>query len=308
MEIKQLECFLAVAEERHFTKAARRLNLVQSGLSQTIRALEDELGGPLFVRTTRHVGLTPAGEVLLKEAARVVSAAREARFAVTQVHGLARGQLRIGSIQSLYPFVDLPRSLAKFRESYPGIDVQLMLDGAAPLLELLDEGRFDIVFAAADNLTPGCTSRMLACESLVLTCAPTHPLSKTTLPSLKDLCNYPFVDLKADWGMRRMIDRLFLSLGSTRNIAFEVNDVSMLLDLVARGLGIALLPESVAERGWLHEDSNIVGVELKEDEALCWELVVGFKGQGGSPSDRLTEAFLELMVSANGDPVQYQLE
>lgn len=82
----------------------------------------------------------------------------------------------------------------------------------------------------------------------------------------------------------------------------------MLLDLVARGLGIALLPESVAERGWLHEDSNIVGVELKEDEALCWELVVGFKGQGGSPSDRLTEAFLELMVSANGDPVQYQLE
>ncbi len=74
MDIKQLECFVAVAEERHFTKAAQRLNLVQSGLSQTIRSLENELGGPLFVRTTRHVDLTPAGTVLLREAHRVISA------------------------------------------------------------------------------------------------------------------------------------------------------------------------------------------------------------------------------------------
>jgi DNA-binding transcriptional LysR family regulator len=143
MDLKQLECFIAVAEERHFTRAARRLNVVQSGLSQTIRMLEDELGGPLLVRSTRRVDLTPAEKVLLKEAAYVLAAAREARLAVTQVHGLARGQLRIGSIQSLAPFVDLPASPGRFRNRFSGIDVPLLLDGATPLLDEVNEGRFD---------------------------------------------------------------------------------------------------------------------------------------------------------------------
>ena len=122
MDLKQLEHFVALAEERHFTCASRRLNLVQSGLSASIRSLEEDLGGPLFIRSTRRVDLTPAGEVLFDEARRVLAAAIDARHAVTHVHELARGRLSIGAIHSLAPFVDLPASLALFRAAFSGID------------------------------------------------------------------------------------------------------------------------------------------------------------------------------------------
>ena len=242
LDIKQLQCFVAVAEERHFTRAAQRLGVVQSGLSQNIRALEEELGGPLFARSTRRVDLTPAGKILLQEAYRVLTAAREARLAVTQVHGLARGQLRIGSIQSLAPFVDLPASLGRFREKFAGIDVELLLDGAAPLLDEVNEGRLDLVFTQPGEIGASMATLMLACEDMVAVCAPGHPLAGARALTLQALVGETFVDLKADWGMRRLLDRSFASLHAARKVGFEVNDVSMLMDLAARGLGVALVP------------------------------------------------------------------
>jgi DNA-binding transcriptional LysR family regulator len=307
MDLKQLECFIAVAEERHFTRAAQRLNIVQSGLSQTIRMLEDELGGPLLARSTRRVDLTPAGKVLLKEAARVLAAAREARLAVTQVHGLARGQLRIGSIQSLAPFVDLPASLGRFRDRFPGIDVQLLLDGAASLLDEVNEGRLDLVFTQPGDTGAGMVTRMLACEDIVVVCPPHHPLVGGPAANMLGLMDEIFVDLKPDWGMRRLLDRGFASLSAARTTAFEVNDVSTLLDLVAQGLGIALVPESIARaRARDVRASPIAIVPLSDAATPCWELIVAFKGHNGQPSDRVTKTFLDLLVSKNGAPVQYQ--
>jgi DNA-binding transcriptional LysR family regulator len=307
MDLKQLDCFIAVAEERHFTKAAQRLNLVQSGLSQTIRSLEVELGGPLFIRTTRHVDLTPAGVVLLQEAYRVVAAMRQARLAVTQVHGLARGQLRIGSIQSLAPFVDLPSSLSRFRQKHPGIDVQLLLDGALSLLNETHEGRLDLVFTQPEDVAIGMTARMLACEDLVLVCAPSNPLALAPPPAMAALCAETFIDLKADWGMRRLIDHSFTGKGLARTIAFEVNDISMLLELVAVGLGVALIPESVAMARLNDASASpIAVVELAAGEAPCWELIVAYKGRDGKPSNRVAKAFLNMLVATNGGPVQYE--
>ena len=91
MDLRQLEHFVAVAEERHFTRAASRLNIVQSGLSASIRALEEEMGAPLFLRTTRRVNLTSAGQAFLEEANRVLAAARVARNVVVELQGLGAG-------------------------------------------------------------------------------------------------------------------------------------------------------------------------------------------------------------------------
>jgi len=307
MELRQLECFVAVAEERHFSRAAQRLNLVQSGLSQTIRTLEHELGGPLFIRSTRRVDLTPAGKALLQEAHRVLEAAREARLVVTQVNGLARGQLRIGSIQGLAHFVDLPSSLGRFRLQYPGIDVQLVLDGAAPLLDEVNDGRLDLAFAQPGGIGAGITSRMLACEDMVLICAPLDPAAREPLPNLAALRHQTFVDLNPDWGMRRLLDRSFAALGINRKISFEVNDLNLLTDLVAAGLGIALIPESVAQARAADGSSKPVAVvEFTQQEPPCWEVVVAFKGRNGHPADRVTEKFLDLMVTKDGGPIQYQ--
>lgn len=307
MDLRQLECFVTVAEERHFTRAAQRLHQVQSGLSQTIRLLEDELGGPLFIRTTRRVELTPAGKILLGEARRVLAAARDAQLAVTQVHGMARGQLRIGSIL-MAPFVDLPRSISRFRQKFPGINVELVLDGAAPLLQEVDEGRLDIAFAQPGEMSAGMSSRLIACEDMVAICAPDHPLACRRRTRLDALASFTFADLRVDWGMRRLSDRAFAAVNKPRKIAFEVNDVTMLIDLVARGLGIALVPESVAAaRKRNRRASPIAVVPLIGRDPLCWEVVVAFNGQNGVPSDRVTRAFLDLLVTENGQPIQYDL-
>ncbi|MEI9997983.1 MAG: LysR family transcriptional regulator [Verrucomicrobiota bacterium] len=305
MDLRQLEYFVTVAEERHFTRAARRLHLVQSGLSQTIRLLEDELGGPLLVRTTRRVDLTPAGKVLLLEARRVLAAAREAQIAVTQVQGMVRGKLRIGSIV-MAPFVDLPGSIGRFRQKYPGIDVELVLDGAAPLLEEINEGRLDVVFTQPGEMSAGMTARLVACEDMVVICAPGHPLVHEGPVKLAALARHTFADLKSDWGMRRLLDRAFAAAGRSRKIAFEVNDITMLTDLVARGLGIAIVPESVARaRRRDKAAAPIARVPLADREPLCWEVAVAFNGQGGQPAGRITRAFLEELVNEKGRPIKY---
>ncbi|WP_448096201.1 LysR family transcriptional regulator [Luteibacter yeojuensis] len=302
MDLKQLEYFVAVAEERHFTRAAQRLNVVQSGLSQTIRALEDELGGPLFVRTTRSVALTAAGGVLLEEAHRVLDAARAARLAVTQVHGLARGRLRIGAIQSLAPFIDLPMTLGRFREAFGGIDIELRFDGSADLLDEVRGGRLDIAFTQPPAMPVAeVTTKLLVCEGLVAVCPPKHRLAGAHDVTLADLARESYVDLRADWGMRQLIDASFAKAGLDRRIGFEVNDMGMLLELAAQGLGIALVPESIAKNRRDDRHARPVAcADIVEDEEPCWEIVVGYRARGDEAPSLVVQAFLDVLVRQAG--------
>jgi len=148
---------------------------------------------------------------------------------------------------------------------------------------------------------------MLACEDVVVVCSPSHPLADGPATNMMGLLDETFVDLKPDWGMRRLLDRGFAALPGARTTAFEVNDISTLLDLVAQGLGIALVPESIARaRAKDARASPIAVAKLSDSAAPCWELVVAFKGHNGQPSDRITKTFLDLLVSKSGIPVQYQ--
>jgi len=298
MDLRQIEHFIAVAEERHFTRAARRLNVVQSGLSATIRSLEEDLGGPLFIRSTRHVELTPAGQVFLEEGRRVISAARNARLAVTEVNNLSRGRLTVGSIQSLAPFADLPGALGRFRRAFGGIDIALLLDGTGNLLDQVGDGQLDLAFTqATETLPDGVTACLFACEGLVAACAPGHRLAGATDITLADLGCEQMIELKADWAMRRLIDCSFARAGLQRRIAFEVNDISLMLELAAQGLGIALVPETVAgERRRNGEAGRISVATFCDNDELCWELVAAYRGQGREPADPVVRAFLGFLA------------
>jgi len=297
MELKQIEHFIAVAEERHFTRAARRLNVVQSGLSATIRILEEDLGGPLFIRSTRRVDLTPAGQVFLEEGRRVLAAARHARLAVAEVHDLTRGRLTIGSIQSLAPFADLPGSLGHFRRAFAGIDVELVFDGSGFLLDQVGEGSLDLAFTqAADPLPEGVTARLFACEGMVVVCPPAHPLAGQRDLPLGRLCDEVMIELKADWAMRRLVDRSFARANLQRRIGFEVNDIPMLLDLAAQGLGVALVPEAVAaERLRSPRGAPIAIATLDDADEPCWELVAAFRGTDEEPANPVVKAYLDFL-------------
>ncbi len=126
-----------------------RLHIVQSGLSASIRALEEELGAPLFLRTTRRVVLTPLGRAFLAEARRVLAAAADARQVAADVQGLRRGRLSIGSIQGLAPWLDLPHLLGRFRTACPEVEIRLIYGGSGSLIEDVREGELDLAFTSS---------------------------------------------------------------------------------------------------------------------------------------------------------------
>lgn len=292
MELRQLQHMVALAEEQHFTRAARRVNIVQSELSTSIRQLEAELEAPLFVRSTRQVRLTAAGRVFLGKAKAALAAIEDARDAVAAVQGLRRGTLSIGTMQSLPAFLDLPALIEQFHSRHPGIEVRLSQGASSDLLAQVRSGRLDLAFVPVSEPPEDVATTMIACEALVVVCAPGHALAGRVDVPMMALKGQPFVDFELDRGTRKLIDRGFMEAGIERHIAFEVSDLETLLELVRRGLGIALLPEAVARAR-----QPALGIaELAEPE-MCWELVVAHAAgvSDALPVDKATQAFLALL-------------
>ncbi|WP_250622935.1 LysR substrate-binding domain-containing protein [Pinirhizobacter soli] len=292
MELRQLQHMVALAEEQHFTRAAQRVNIVQSALSTSIRQLEAELEAQLFVRSTRQVRLTAAGKLFLDKAKVALAAIADARDAVAALQGLRRGTLSIGTMQSLPAFLDLPALIEEFHTRHPEIEVRLSQGASSGLLTQVRNGRLDIAFVPVTEPAEDVATTMIACEALVVVCAPEHLLAGRVNVPLTELRTQPFVDFEPDWGTRKLVDRGFMEAGIERRIAFEVNDLETLLELVRRGMGIALLPEIVAQ-----SRRPALGIaELAEPE-ICWELVVAYAAAGTPPLaiDEAPRAFLALL-------------
>lgn len=247
MELRQLEHFVAVAEEQSFTRAAARLHLVQSTLSVSIRSLEREFGGRLFDRTTHRVELTDAGRALLTEARTALAAADAARDAVAAAHGGLRGTVRIGIMHSL-TLIDLAALLTRYHRQRPQVQIipSTAQRGSAELAERVADGGLDAAFSALPgDYPPGVTAHLLASEPLMLACAEDHPLAGRDTIELAELDGLRFVDLPVGWGIRNSIDRLFLASGLRREIAVEVSDIPTAVDLVRAGFGQMFLSRSL---------------------------------------------------------------
>ncbi|MET9449940.1 LysR family transcriptional regulator [Streptomyces cinerochromogenes] len=243
MELRHLQHFVAVAEDQHFTRAAERLMVSQSGLSASIRALERELRAPLFVRTTRRVTLTEAGRALLVEAERILAQVRSAHEAVAAVQGVLRGTLALGTEQCIAG-VQVARLLAAFRGRHPDVEIRLRQSGSGALAEEVAAGRLDLAFAYRTQAdTDQLRSVALTSEPMTVLCHPSHRLaSAPAVLGPDDLAGEVFVDFHPDWGPRRTTDAAFVAAGVRRTVALEVNDVHSLLDLVDENLGIAVVP------------------------------------------------------------------
>jgi DNA-binding transcriptional LysR family regulator len=248
MELRHLEHFVAVAEDRHFTRAAQRLMVSQSGLSASVRALERELGAQLFVRSTRSVELTAPGRALLVEATRALASVRAAQEAVAAVQGLLKGTLSVGTEQCVTG-VDVPALLARFRAEHPQVQVRLRQANSAALTDEVAAGRLDLAFVALPHNAPeGVRLLPLTCEPLVLLCHPAHRLAGASRVQWPDLDGETFVDFHPDWGSRGLTDSAFAAIGTHRQVALEVNDVHSLIDLVGHNLGIAVVPRPIARK------------------------------------------------------------
>ncbi len=249
MDLRQLEYFVAVAEECHFTRAAERMHIGQSGLSASIQALEQELGVDLFVRTTRNVELTEVGRAFLEETQRVLAAVRSARDTVTAMQNLAHGRVCIGAMQTLPPILKLPQVLGAFHVAYPGIDIHICQNTADDLVVEVQQGELDFALVALIDEPPrGLCVSPLVQEPMVVLLPNHHPLTARNDLSIDDLAGYPSVDLKPAWTTRQLVDRAFAEAGIERQSSVVVNDTYTLIDLVANGLGFAMVPRSLAEQ------------------------------------------------------------
>ncbi|MEU2116789.1 LysR substrate-binding domain-containing protein [Streptomyces sp. NPDC016459] len=269
MELRHLQHFVAVAEDRHFTRAAERLLVSQSGLSASIRALERELRAPLFVRTTRRVTLTEAGRALLVEAERILAQVRAAHEAVAAVQGVLRGTLALGTEQCIAG-VRTPGLLAAFRRRHPDVEIRLRQSGSPDLAEEVAAGRLDLAFAYRTRAdTDQLRSVSLAAEPMTLLCHPEHRLA-TAGPALspEDVAGEVFVDFHPDWGPRQATDTAFATAGVRRAVALEVNDVHSLLDLVDENLGVAAVPHH-----FRHKREALTAIPLKGTGPAVYETV-----------------------------------
>lgn len=292
MELRHLEYFVTVAEERHFTRAAERLLVSQSGLSASVRALERELGAKLFVRTTRSVELTGAGKALLSEATRTLASMRAAKEAVAAVQGLLRGSLSVGTEQCIAG-VHVPRLLARFREEHPKVEIRLRQAGSAQLAEAVGAGRLDLAFVALCAPPPqGVRLIPLTEEPLILLCHPGHSLADGEEARWAELKGEALVDFQSDWGVRQSTDRAFAAAGVERQVALEVNDVHSMLELVEQGLGVAVVPRHFARKP---QAAGLRSVELTEGPRSIWQVSVAIPdGDAASPAARKLCSYLDL--------------
>ncbi|MQY37608.1 HTH-type transcriptional regulator GltC [Streptomyces sp. RB17] len=287
MELRHLQHFVAVAEDQHFTRAAERLMVSQSGLSASIRALERELRAPLFVRTTRRVTLTEAGRALLVEAERILAQVRAAHEAVAAVQGVLRGTLALGTEQCIAG-VHVARMLAAFRGRHPDVEIRLRQAGSGALAEEVAAGRLDLAFAYRTRAdSDQLRSVALTSEPMTVLCHPGHRLASAgAVLAPDDLAGEVFVDFHPDWGPRRTTDAAFAAAGVRRMVALEVNDVHSLLDLVDENLGIAVVP-----RHFRHKRPSLTALPLKGTGESEYQTVALL------PPDRATSPAARALVS-----------
>jgi DNA-binding transcriptional LysR family regulator len=249
MELRQLETLVAVAEEGSFTRAARRLNVVQSAVSAAIRTLERELDSRLFERTTHHVALTDAGAALLPEARRTLAAATAAREAVDQVRGGLRGTVMLGTMQAqAMHALTLAGLIAAFRELHPDVHVQLRNAGSLEMAAAVRDGGLDLALVGIGRRAPaGVTLVRLAREPMQLVTNAAHPLARRRSVELEALVDEAFVELPLGWGARLATDAAFAAAGLRRTIAYEINDTASVFDFVRHGLAVAVAPPSFAD-------------------------------------------------------------
>lgn len=272
MELRHLEYFVAVAEERNFTRAAARVHIVQSAVSAAIKSLERELGTPLLERTSRRVRLTDAGAALLPKARATLDAARDARDAVDEVRGGLRGTVRIGTMTSV-SLVDVPALLGRYHRRYPQVDLQLTASpssGSQTIAETVAEGGFDLAFVSLPDRTPaGIVLRELAADDLVLVVAADHRLAGRRRIPITELADETFVEFPAGYGNRVVADRAFASAGLTRRIAVEITNIAEGADYVRHGLGIALLPRFIVPRRHDLTRLTVTGADLRWPMSLA---------------------------------------
>lgn len=241
MELRHLRCFLAVAEELHFARAAEKLHIEQSPLSRTVKELEEELGVQLFIRTSRSTRLTLAGRLFLKHVPRVFTALEQARESVKSAANGFHGQLRIALSDGITPS-RLPALLARCREEDPEMEIRLFEVSLAQQLKGLHDDLYDAGFSMADEVGDGIIVEPAWEEELMVAVPARHPALAYKRIPLEEVLRYPLVlgDPAVCEGHARQIDRILRKQEKEPLMVQHVATFDVMMALVSAGLALGL--------------------------------------------------------------------
>ncbi len=282
MDLRQLSVFVAVAEERSFSRAAERLHVVQSAVSATVKALEREWGLTLFDRSTHAVALSAEGAALLPAARQALASGEAVGHAVDEVRGGLRGRVRVGIMQAtLRPGgVSVAQAIAHFGADHPEVTVEVRQASSEHQAELVRTGELDLAIVGLDT-APGVQLEHLASRPIQFACHPGHPLAGRRGVTLAQIADERFAELPVGWGVRTLNDRAFATAGVSREVAYEINDVATVVDFVAHGVAVALLAD-VATR----PDAPVVFVPLRGSDTRWWFSLCTPRDRALSPAAR----------------------
>ncbi|MGD0733566.1 MAG: LysR family transcriptional regulator [Terracidiphilus sp.] len=247
MEVRQLQIFRILAEELNFTRTAEKVHTVQSNVTAQIKALEEELGVPLFDRLGRRVTLTDAGRNFLPFAGQALAAMEQGQRAV-QTGAEPSGPLRIGAPESVLTY-RLPQVLRAFRRRFPHVELIFRPYSDATLALKLEAGKFDMAIHMADlPLSPALKSIRLRTERVFLFADPTHPLANHATVKPADLAGQNLLLTEAGCGYREKLDRAMALMNIRPANITEFSSVEAIKQCVAVGMGLGLLPAIVVSR------------------------------------------------------------
>jgi DNA-binding transcriptional LysR family regulator len=241
MELRQLQYFVSVAEQRNFTRAAELLHVAQPSLSQQIRALEREIGAALFERTSRSVRLTAAGESLLPHARRALAAVDDARHEIAEQAAAPSGVVRLGMTPTVAIHL-LPAWLASFIHRFPAIEVRLFESGAVALEGDLVSGAIDLAVVTLPAQHASLQVRPIVEEELLLGVAPGHPFAARDAVGLEEAAEEPFVLYREGYGLRESVLSACHQAGFRPRVVLDGGETETVLRLCAAGLGVTLVP------------------------------------------------------------------
>lgn len=294
IELRHLRYFIAVADELHFSRAAERLGISQPPLSQQIRDLEGMLGLRLLRRTNRRVELTDAGRVYLDAARDILSRVDEAGDLARRAERGEIGELHVGFTQSTPLIARFPRAARAFREAWPAVRLVLKEHNTLQQIERLLDGSQQVGLIRGTDLPPALTARKLVDDPLVAVLRADHPLAKGRRPRVRvgQLAAEPFVvfSRNAGTGVAAQVQAMCRQAGFAPRIAQEAGESATMVGLVAAGLGVAVLPESMRQ---VHIE-GVAYVPIDSPDAASALYLVHRR----SDTSPLVKAFMQLMLKA----------
>jgi DNA-binding transcriptional LysR family regulator len=298
MELRQLRYLVALAEERNFTRAAAREHIAQPALSQQLRRLESEVGLTLVDRTTRRVAITPAGELLLVRARRVLAELDAARTELQSLRGVEIGHVSVGAMHTMGP-IDITSALAQFHQRHPAVELTVREQSSEELADMLRNDEIDLAFLSVTERieSHGLGLRELVSEELVVVLPSEHRLAARRRIRMAELAEEEFISFRQGSRLRELLLTAGHQAGFEPKIRLESNESQRVRRLVARGLGVAILPRSDADGpGAEIAYTTLTEPRLARDITLAWRA-----GRRPAPA---AAAFLELAgeLYANAGP------